>query len=226
MTTLQKPLQEYPDAREDTILWLVEDNEEFRTSVAELINRTEGLQCALMLSSCEQTLEMLESDAAPDVILMDIGLPGLNGIEGIRRVKAIAPSIDVIMLTVFDDEDKVFKAICAGASGYLLKGDPPDKIVESLKEILTGGAPVNARIARKMIAMFSEIAAPRGDYSLTEAEKRILGLLVEGETTKQIAHRLNVTYHTVDTHLRNIYLKLQVHSRSGAVGKALKERLL
>jgi len=212
--------------RGDIAVWLVEDNDEFRTSVDDLINQTEGLKCVLALSSCEKALESLESDAAPDVILMDIGLPGMSGIEGIRRVKAIAPSIDVIMLTVFDDEEKVFQAICAGASGYLLKSDSPDKIVESLKEILTGGAPVNAKIARKMIALFSHIAAPKGDYSLTEAEKKILVLLVEGEPTKQIAHRLNVTYHTVDTHLRNIYLKLQVHSRSGAVGKALKERLL
>jgi DNA-binding NarL/FixJ family response regulator len=212
--------------REDTVVWLVEDNEEFRASVVELVNQTDGLQCGLAVSSCEKTLESLELDAAPDVILMDIGLPGLNGIEGIRRVKAIAPSIDVIMLTVFDDEEKVFQAICAGASGYLLKSDPPDKIVESLKEILTGGAPVNARIARKIIELFSHIAAPKGNYSLTEAEKKILRLLVEGETTKQIAHQLKVTYHTVDTHLRNIYLKLQVHSRSGAVGKVLRERLL
>lgn len=223
---MQKAFSAHLHDREDTVVWLVEDNEEFRDSVEDLINQTDGLQCGLALSSCEQTLESLESDAAPDVILMDIGLPGLDGIEGIRRVKAIAPSIDVIMLTVFDDEEKVFQAICAGASGYLLKSDPPDKIVESLKEILTGGAPVNARIARKMIVMFSQITAPKGDYSLTEAEKKILGLLVEGEPTKQIAHRLKVTYHTVDTHLRNIYLKLQVHSRSGAVGKALKERLL
>jgi DNA-binding NarL/FixJ family response regulator len=218
-------IHQNPD-RGDAAVWLVEDNEEFRDSVRDLINQSEGLQCVLALSSCEEILESLESDAAPDVILMDIGLPGLNGIEGIRRAKAIAPSVDVIMLTVFDDEEKVFQAICAGASGYLLKSDPPDKIVESLREILTGGAPVNARIARKMIALFSQIAAPRGDYCLTEAEKKILGLLVEGEPTKQIAHLLNVSYHTVDTHLRNIYLKLQVHSRSGAVGKALKERLL
>ena len=223
---MKRPDSHYRREAEDTTVWLVEDNEEFRNSVEELINQTDGLRCVRALSSCEKTLECLQEDAAPDVILMDIGLPGLNGIEGIRKVKAVAPSIDVIMLTVFDDEEKVFQAICAGASGYLLKSDPPDRIVESLREILTGGAPVNARIARKMIALFSRLAVPKGDYSLTEAEKKILGLLVEGEPTKQIANLLKVSYHTVDTHLRNIYLKLQVHSRSGAVGKALKERLL
>jgi DNA-binding NarL/FixJ family response regulator len=223
---MQRPIYNDNQERADATVWLVEDNEEFRNSVEDLINQTDGLDCVLAVSSCEKTLEGLETDAAPDVILMDIGLPGMNGIEGVRRVKSIAPSVDVIMLTVFDDEDKVFQAICAGASGYLLKSDPPDKIVNSLKEILTGGAPVNAKIARKMIALFSHIAAPKEDYSLTAAEKKILGLLAEGEPTKQIAHLLKVSYHTVDTHIRNIYLKLQVHSRSGAVGKAMKERLL
>ena len=223
---MQRPNYNDNQDRGDATIWLVEDNEEFRNSVEDLINQTEGLDCVLAVSSCEKTLEGLETDAAPDVILMDIGLPGMNGIEGVRRVKSIAPSVDVIMLTVFDDEEKVFQAICAGASGYLLKSDPPDKIVNSLKEILTGGAPVNAKIARKMIALFSHIAVPREDYSLTAAEKKILGLLAEGEPTKRIAHLLKVSYHTVDTHIRNIYLKLQVHSRSGAVGKAMKERLL
>jgi len=221
-----RPLYTANHERGDATVWLVEDNEEFRKSVEDLINQTDGLDCVLAVSSCEKALEYMESDAAPDVILMDIGLPGMNGIDGVKRVKSIAPSVDVIMLTVFDDEEKVFQAICAGASGYLLKSDPPDKIVESLKEILTGGAPVNARIARKMIALFAQIAVPKGDYSLTAAEKKILGLLAEGEPTKRIAHLLKVSYHTVDTHLRNIYLKLQVHSRSGAVGKAMKEKLL
>jgi DNA-binding NarL/FixJ family response regulator len=223
---MRRPIYNDNQERGDATVWLVEDNEEFRNSVEDLINQTDGLDCVLAVSSCEETLEGLETDAAPDVILMDIGLPGMNGIEGVRRVKSIAPSVDVIMLTVFDDEEKVFQAICAGASGYLLKSDPPDKIVHSLKEILTGGAPVNAKIARKMIALFSHIAPPKEDYSLTATEKKILGLLAEGEPTKQIAHLLKVSYHTVDTHIRNIYLKLQVHSRSGAVGKAMKERLL
>ena len=130
------------------------------------------------------------------------------------------------MLTVFDDNEKIFQAICAGASGYLLKSATPDRIIESLQEILTGGSPINAQIARKVLAMFAHIAAPKGEYQITRAEKEILRLLVEGELKKQIAHQLGVSFHTVDTHLRNIYTKLQVHSRSGAVAKALKERLL
>lgn len=211
---------------QEVTIWLVEDNNRFRENIRDLINEAPGLECVLACHSCEEALEHLESDAAPDVLLMDIGLPGLDGIEGIKRVKSIAPSIQVIMLTVFDDDDKVFRAICAGASGYLLKSAAPDHIIESLKEILTGGAPVNAQIARKMLEMFAHIVAPRGEYELTRAEKEILRLLIEGEPKKQIAHQLGVSFHTVDTHLRNIYTKLQVHSRSGAVAKALKERLL
>ncbi len=207
-------------------IWLVEDNKPFRNNIRDLINETEGLSCLLAVESCEEALARLGTDAAPDILLMDIGLPGIDGIEGIRKVKAAAPSIQVIMLTVFDDNEKLFQAIYAGASGYLLKSAPPDKIIESLMEILTGGAPVNSKIARKMLSMFAQIAGPKGEYEITRAEKQILTLLVEGEPKKYIARQLGVSFHTVDSHLRSIYSKLQVHSRTGAVVKALKERLL
>jgi DNA-binding NarL/FixJ family response regulator len=130
------------------------------------------------------------------------------------------------MLTVFEDDEKIFQAICAGASGYLLKSASPDRIIDSLKEILTGGAPVNSQIARKMLDMFARMGAPKGKYEITEAEKRVLRFLVEGEPKKRIAHELGVSFYTVDTHLRNIYTKLQVHSQSGAVAKVLRERLI
>lgn len=207
-------------------IWLVEDNNRFRANIGELINETPGLKCTLAVPSCEEALLRLESDAAPDILLMDIGLPGIDGIEGIRRVKSVAPSIQVIMLTVFDDNEKIFQAICAGASGYLLKSAPPDEIARSLGDILRGGAPMNAQIARKVLDMFTDMAAPKGNYDITNAEMQILQLLVQGNPKKQIAHDLGVSFHTVDTHLRNIYGKLQVHSRSEAVAKALKERLL
>lgn len=210
----------------DASVWLVEDNRRFRENIRDLINETDGISCVLAVQSCEEALEHLETDAAPDIVLMDIGLPGIDGIEGIRRVKTRLPKVQVIMLTVFDDHEKVFEAICAGASGYLLKSARPDDIIRSLKEILDGGAPINAQIARKMLDMFTEIAVPRGNYDLTEAEREILHRLVEGNPKKQIAHELGVSFHTVDSHLRNIYTKLQVHSRSEAVAKALKERLL
>jgi DNA-binding NarL/FixJ family response regulator len=207
-------------------IWIVEDNMRFRESIRDLIDETPGLSCTLAVPSCEEALERLRTEAAPDIVLMDIGLPGIDGIEGIRRVKAVLPDIRVIMLTVFDDDEKVFRAICAGAAGYLLKSDRPDNIIRSLEEILEGGAPINAQIARKVLAMFTEIAAPKGNYDITQAEREILHRLVEGDPKKQIAHELGVSFHTVDSHLRNIYAKLQVHSRSEAVAKALKERLL
>lgn len=207
-------------------VWLVEDNDRFRNNITDLINETAGLSCDLAVPSCEDALMHLESDAAPDIILMDIGLPGMDGIEGIRQSKSIAPSIQVIMLTVFDDNEKIFQAICAGASGYLLKSASPDDIIRSLTDILNGGAPMNAQIARKVLDMFTDMAAPKSNYEITNAEKEILNLLVQGNPKKQIAHDLGVSFHTVDTHLRNIYTKLQVHSRSEAVAKALKERLL
>lgn len=207
-------------------VWLVEDNEGFRTNIRDLVNETPRLNCDLAVSSCEAAIASLESEAAPDILLMDIGLPGLDGIEGIRIVKSIAPSIQVIMLTVFDDSDKIFRAICAGASGYLLKSAAPDDIIRSLSDILSGGAPMNAQIARKVLDMFADLLAPKGGYGITNAEKEILNLLVQGNPKKQIAHDLGVSFHTVDTHLRNIYAKLQVHSRSEAVAKALKAKLL
>jgi DNA-binding NarL/FixJ family response regulator len=207
-------------------VWLVEDNERFRTSIRGLINETKGLICDLDFSTCEAALERLQTEASPDLLLMDIGLPGLDGIEGIRRVKSIAPSVEVIMLTVFDDSEKIYRAICAGASGYLLKSAPPDDIISSLTEILEGGAPMNAQIARKVLDMFADMASPKGDYQITKAEREILNLLVQGNPKKQIAHDLGVSFHTVDTHLRNIYTKLHVHSRSEAVAKVLKDRLL
>jgi DNA-binding NarL/FixJ family response regulator len=210
----------------ETVVWLIEDDGRFRTNMKDLIDEAPGLRCDLAVPSCEEALTRLLEEAAPDIVLMDIGLPGLDGIEGIRRIKSLAPSIQVIMLTVFDDNDKIFRAICAGASGYLLKSAPPDDILHALAEILAGGAPINAQIARKVLGMFSHMAAPQVDYGITRAEREILSRLVDGELKKQIAHDLRISFHTVDTHLRNIYTKLQVHSRSAAVAKALKERLL
>lgn len=210
----------------NTSIWLVEDNVPFARNIAELINETPGLHCDLVVHSCEEALRRLGTDAAPDILLMDIGLPGMDGIEGIRRVKTAASSIQVIMLTVFDDNDKILRAIIAGASGYLFKSVAPDEIIRSLKEIIAGGAPINAHIARKMLGMFADLAGSQGDYDITAGEKEILNRLVKGDPKKQIAHELGVSFYTVDSHLRNIYAKLQVHSRSEAVAKALKEHLL
>jgi DNA-binding NarL/FixJ family response regulator len=207
-------------------VWLVEDNDDFRSSIVELINETDSMKCERAFSSCEEAIACLQRDEVPEVVLMDIGLPGMNGVEGVKRVKTLSPSTDVIMLTVYDDDENVFRAICAGASGYLLKNAPADSILNAIGEVLKGGAPMNGAIARRVLEMFAKTSVPKSEYGLTPREKEILQLLVDGFTMKQIAEKLFVSYHTIDTHQKNIYVKLHVHSRSGAVAKALKENLL
>ena len=207
-------------------LWVIEDNDTYRNAIAALVNGTEGMHCTRAFESCEKALKTLEDDVAPEVILMDIGLPGMSGVEGLGRIKAVSPSTDLIMLTVSDDEKQIFEAICSGASGYLLKGAQPHEIVGAVRQVLGGGAPMDARIARKVLDMFSRFSLPTGEYGLTGREKEILRLIVDGSTAKGIAERLFLSVRTVDTHVKNIYAKLQVHSRSGAVAKAFRERLL
>jgi DNA-binding NarL/FixJ family response regulator len=211
---------------EKRTVWIVEDDERFGTQLAHLINLSDVFLCEKVFDACEPALANLETDIPPDILLMDIGLPGINGIEGVSRVKAIAPAIQIVILTVFEDADNIFQAIGAGAAGYLLKASSLETIVEALKSMLEGGAPINPQIARKVIDLFSHFAAPPGDYGLTSREKEVLGLLVDGLGKQQIADRLFVSFNTIDKHVRNIYGKLQVQTRGSAVAKVLKERLL
>jgi DNA-binding NarL/FixJ family response regulator len=206
-------------------VWLVEDNETFRNTVARALRLVPTLDCAHRFASAEEALEVLEEGAVADVILLDVELPGINGIEAIQRIKAISPTTRIVMLTVFDSHDKIFKAICAGASGYLLKTSPAEKIVNSIIEVYRGGAAMEPKVARSVLEMFARLAPPQQDYGLTQRERSILELMTQGLIKKEIADRLTLSYHTVDTHLRNIYTKLHVHTRTGAVAKALKERL-
>lgn len=205
---------------------MVDDNAGFAKNLAELLDLTDGLRCGHMFNSCETLLDALQTEAPPEVILMDIGLPGMSGIEGIKRIKAITPSTQAIMLTVFEDSDNIFRAISAGASGYLHKSATLDEILSSLNGILVGGVPMNPHIARKILEMFSRLPISATDYGLTAREKEVLQLLVDGLSKRNISERLFVSFHTVDTHLRNIYAKLQVNSRSGAIAKVLKEHVL
>ena len=214
-----------PDLSAPATIWLVEDNDAYRRTISRVINRLEDFRCPESFAWCEQAIEALKKNGQPDVILLDVGLPGMSGIEGIRAIKGILPGSHIIMLTVFDDQEKIFQAICAGASGYLLKTSTEEKIAEAIREVMNGGAPMSASIAHKVLDMFSRLAAPQGDYGLTPREKEILELTVQGLIKKEIADRLSLSYHTVDSHLRNIYSKLHVNTRVGAVSKALKERL-
>lgn len=214
-------------ASKNASVWLVEDHPDCRTTVARVINQIPGLQCARAFASCEEALAALDAEAHPRVILMDVALPGMNGIAGIREIKSRWPDIDVIVLTVYDDHEKVFEAICAGASGYLLKNSSEEVIAAAIQEVLQGGAPMNPRVARLVLNMFSRLASPpKSDYGLSAREKNILELMVQGLIKKEIADGLSLSYHTVDNHLRSIYSKLHVHTRGGAVAKALKERLI
>jgi DNA-binding NarL/FixJ family response regulator len=208
-----------------TTVWLIEDNSAFREALARVIRDSSSLECSRTFSSCEEALQALHTATPPDVILLDVGLPGMSGIEGIQHIKTAAPATQIIMLTMFDDHDKVFQSICAGASGYLLKTATPGKITDAIQEVLAGGAPMNSRVARSVLDMFAKLAAPHADYGLTGREKMVLELMVRGLIKKEIADELSLSYHTIDTHLRNIYQKLHVHTRTGAVAKALKERL-
>jgi DNA-binding NarL/FixJ family response regulator len=206
-------------------VWLIEDNAAFRQSVSRAINRNPDLKCTGDFAACEPALAALDREK-PDVVLIDVGLPGMTGIEGIPQIKAKSPLTQVVVLTVFEDHDKIFNAICAGASGYLLKGSAVNEIASSIREVARGGAPMSPPVARRVLGMFSKFTPSKGDYGLTEREKQMLEFMTLGITMKEMADKANVSYHTVDSHLRNIYAKLHVNSRAGAVAKALKEGLV
>ena len=205
---------------------IVEDQREIREALTALINGTPGYKCAGSFRSMEEALEKVRYEL-PDVMLCDIGLPGMSGIEGIRILKESHPGLLLLMLTVYDDDERIFDALCAGACGYLLKRTPPVRLLESLREAVTGGAPMSPEVAHRVITLFREIRPPdRSDYELTPHETRLLKLLVEGHNYTTAAAELGVSYNTIKFHMRHIYEKLQVHSKSEAVSKALQNRLV
>ena len=162
-----------------------------------------------------------------DIVLMDLGLPGMSGIEGIRIIKERHPSLKLVALTVYEDDDRIFEALCAGASGYLLKKTPPPRLFECLQEVVSGGAPMSPEIASRVVALFREFRPPSlADYHLTPHELRLLGLLTEGHSYKTAAATLATSVNTVAFHMKSIYAKLQVHSKSEAVAKALRHRIV
>ena len=207
-------------------IWIIEDHAAFRRTLQRLLGAESDLRCTGDFDSCEKALAAFAQGEAPDLILLDVGLPGMSGLEGIRLIKERSPKTLVVILTVFEDDDKVFSAICAGAAGYLLKTGSAADITQAVREALTGGSPMTPRIARRVLEMFSKLAPKHGDYGLSEREKEILQLMVTGLIKKEIADRLTLSVHTVDTYLRRIYEKLEVNTGTGAVAKALKEGLV
>ncbi|MBI1806098.1 MAG: response regulator transcription factor [Ignavibacteria bacterium] len=205
---------------------IVEDDDDMRITLQRFIDNTSGFSCTGAFESCEEALSPIESEG-PDVILMDINLPGMSGIDGVRRIKLFDPHANILMLTVYQDDDNIFRSICAGASGYLLKRTPKDVLLNAIREVHAGGAPMNAGIARRVMELFRKTAAPTpAESSLTDREIEILQSLVDGCSYKMIADRHNISIETVRNHIKHIYEKLHVHSKSEAVAKALKERLV
>ncbi|HEY0426744.1 MAG TPA: response regulator transcription factor [Pyrinomonadaceae bacterium] len=204
---------------------IIEDLRDIREGLAALLNGTEGYKCVGKFGSMEEALRNIQRDV-PDVVLSDIGLPGMDGIEGVGILKEKYPEMTLLMLSVYNDNERIFDALCAGACGYLLKKTPPSKIVESLNEAVNGGAPMSPEVARRVITLFREVRPPeRADYDLTPHETRLLKLLVDGHTKKTAALEIGVSVNTVSFHLKHVYEKLQVHSKSEAVAKALRNRI-
>ena len=205
---------------------VIEDQRKLREYLAALIDGSEGFRCAGSYRSMEEALAKIAS-TVPDVALVDIGLPGMDGIEGIRILKERYPKLILLAHTVYDGDERIFDALCAGASGYLLKKTTPTRLLESLKEAVTGGAPMTPEVAHKVITLFRDFR-PREepDEQLTPHELRLLEMLVEGHNYKTAAAELGVTTHTISFHLQRIYEKLHVHSKTEAVAKALRNRLI
>lgn len=204
---------------------VIEDHKEYREGLSYLLNASEGFKCINTFASAEEGLRGLTGEE--DVVLLDINLPGLSGIETIPKIKEKFPDIKIIMLTIFDDDDNIMGAILAGADGYLLKKTTPSEILESLQDCITGGSPMTPGIAKKVLTLFKKyIPSKNKDFSLTKREMEILHLLVEGYNNQAISDKLFISVETVRNHIRHIYEKLQVHSKTQAVVKAIREGLV
>ena len=205
---------------------IIEDQREIRDGLRELIDGTDDLRCSAAFGSVEEVLPRIGSDL-PEVVLVDIGLPGRSGIEGIRLLKARYPALVMVVLSVFDDDRRVFEAICAGASGYLLKKTPALRLLQGIRDAAAGGASMSPEIAARVIALFRQTRpAPLEDHDLTPHEIRVLKLLVDGHNYKTAAVELGVSVNTISFHMRRIYDKLHVHTKSEAVAKALRKQII
>lgn len=220
-----------PQASSAIRVAIVEDRPDIREGLCQLINSADGFECVSAFGTMEIALvevgKFMAAGSLLEVVLIDIGLPGMSGIEGIRLLKERHPQLLLLVLTVFDDDARIFEALCAGASGYLLKKTPPRRLLESLREVVEGGAPMSPEVARRVVHLFRTFHPPtQASYDLTPHETRVLKLLVEGHNYKTAAVELGVTVNTVSFHVRRVYEKLQVHSKSEAVAKALKNNLV
>ena len=206
---------------------IFEDSQSLRTSLYQLINGSSGFTCVGAYEDCLDLMENIAKDK-PDVILMDIQMPGINGIEAVSMLREKYPGLKILMQTIFEDEAKIFQSILAGASGYILKNTSPARILEFIKETYEGGAPMSPSVATKVLKIVAEKSTftKPVDFNLSEREKEILSSLVEGMSYKMIADACNISLDTVRSHIKNIYEKLHVHSKSEAVAKAIKSNIV
>ncbi len=201
---------------------IIEDDEDIREGIQKYLNKQPGFSCRLAEESVEEFLSHKLADEAPEVILMDIGLPGMSGIDGIKLIKQKDSGIDIVMLTIYHDSHKIFEALRAGASGYLLKNTPLAEIKEAIEQLQAGGAPMSPQIARKVIEHFNPANKPEPESPLTAKEKEIVVGLVDGLSYKMIGDRMNISVETVRFHIKNIYQKLHVHSKAEVITKSLR----
>jgi len=207
---------------------IVEDNDTIREGLSALVNGTTGYKSVGAYRDCESFLVKLET-LNVNVVLMDIALPGMNGIEGVKEAKKLKPDIDILMLTIYEDSEKVFDALCAGACGYLVKKTPPSKLLDAIKDVYEGGSPMSSQIARQVITAFKEskdVKDESPDYKLSAREKEVITLLASGNNYQQIADQLFISVDTVRHHIKNIYKKLHVHTQSEAVAKAIRKKII
>jgi DNA-binding NarL/FixJ family response regulator len=201
---------------------IVEDNDKFRGTLAKVLNRAEGFSCISQYANAEDAIKGIPKDS-PQVILMDINLPGMNGVECVRQLKQVTPTLQVMMLTVYEDTENIFNALAAGATGYMLKQTSQDKLLDAIREVQRGGSPMTAHIARKVVLSFQRTAATAAPTeNLSPREQEVLDCLSQGFLYKEIAEKLGISYETVHTYIRRIYEKLQVRTRTEAVAKFLR----
>jgi len=213
--------EEYPHIIHVSI---TDDDEEIRNGLSWIIGRSDGYRCAGVYGTGSEALQKIEDDP-PDVMLMDIGLPDMSGIECTARIKAEFPFVQVVMLTVYSEADKIFESLRAGAVGYILKKTPPAKLLEAVRDACSGGAPMSGEVARKVLSFFQRERADLTASELSRREAEVLELLIEGHSYKAIADKLFLSVHTVRFHLHNIYAKLHVSSRAEAVARATKTKI-
>jgi DNA-binding NarL/FixJ family response regulator len=204
---------------------IFEDNKTMREGLIWMLRGHDQFACVGVHADANNIKDII-TQHTPDIVLMDIQMPGLSGIDALKIIKALKPTVHVIILTSFDDEDHIFSAMRNGASGYLLKSPTSSDLVRALNEVMDGGSPMNAHVARKVMTYFTRPAQKVSDYNLTSREKEVLGLLTEGDSPKMIAKTLFISEQTVGNHIRHIYEKLQVHTRGEVIAKALKEKII